>query len=130
MLFQFLCQSDTDLHTVDEAVAFVVAAEGADWIYDLIHLTERHAVHQFVQLVEGGLQLGVPFEQFLYRRLFRLLPIQGDSLCHVGLDDCGDIFHKTHLQKVFVMLPWKCQNCIMISRLIYIVACDSTSFFS
>ena len=57
MLFQFLCQPDADLHTVDEAGAFVVAAEGADWIYDLIHLPERHTVHQFVQLMEILLDL-------------------------------------------------------------------------
>ena len=37
---------------MDEAGAFVVTAEGADWIHDLIHLPERHAVHQLVQLVE------------------------------------------------------------------------------
>ena len=52
MLFQFLCQPDADLHAVDEAGAFMVTAEGADWIHDLIHLPERHAVHQLVQLVE------------------------------------------------------------------------------
>ena len=52
ILFQFLCQPDADLYTVDEAVAFVVTAEGADRIYDLIHLPERHAVHQLIQLME------------------------------------------------------------------------------
>ena len=57
MLFQFLCQPYPNLHTVDEAGAFVVTAEGADRIYDLIHLPQRHAVHQLVQLVEILLDL-------------------------------------------------------------------------
>lgn len=35
----------------------------------------------------------------------------GITVKYVGLDDCGDIFHKTHLQKVCVMLPWKWGNC-------------------
>ena len=52
LFLELLCQPDADLHTVDEAGAFVVTAEGADWIHDLIHLPERHAVHQLVQLVE------------------------------------------------------------------------------
>ena len=30
----------------------MVVAEGADWIHDLIHLPERHAIHQLIQLVE------------------------------------------------------------------------------
>ena len=30
----------------------MVTAEGADWIYDLIYLPERHAVHQLLQLVK------------------------------------------------------------------------------
>ena len=59
ILFQFLCQSDTDLHAVDEAGAFVVTAEGADWIHDLIHLPERHAIHQLVQLMEVLLDLAI-----------------------------------------------------------------------
>ena len=49
---KFLRQPDANLHTVDEAVAFVVAAESADWIYDLIHLPERHAIHQLIQFME------------------------------------------------------------------------------
>ena len=57
MLFQFLCQTHPHLHTVDEAVVFVVAAEGADWIYDLIYLPERHAIHQLLQLVKILLDL-------------------------------------------------------------------------
>lgn len=35
----------------------MVVAEGADWIYDLIHLPKWHAVHQLVQLVEILLDL-------------------------------------------------------------------------
>ena len=52
LFLELLCQPHPDLHTVDEAGAFMVAAEGADWIHDLIHLPERHTVHQFVQLKE------------------------------------------------------------------------------
>ena len=52
MLFQFFCQTHLKQHTVEEAVAFMVTAEDADRIYDPIHLPERHAVHQFVKLVE------------------------------------------------------------------------------
>ena len=57
ILFQFFCQTYPDLHAVDEAVAFMVTAEGADWIHDLIHLPKRHAVHQLVQFVETLLDL-------------------------------------------------------------------------
>ena len=57
ILFQFLCQSDTDLYTVDKAGAFVVTAEGADWIDNLIHLPERHAIHQLIQFMEILLDL-------------------------------------------------------------------------
>ena len=57
LFLEFLCQPDADLHTVDEAGAFVVTAEGADRIHDLIHLTQRHAVHQLVQPVEILLDL-------------------------------------------------------------------------
>ena len=35
----------------------MVTAEGADWIHDLIHLPQRHTVHQLVQLVEILLDL-------------------------------------------------------------------------
>ena len=42
ILFQLFCQPDTDLHAVDEAGAFVLPAEGTDWIHDLIHLPQRH----------------------------------------------------------------------------------------
>ena len=52
LFLELLCQPDADLHTVDEAGAFVVTAEGADRIDDLIHLPERHAVHQLIQLME------------------------------------------------------------------------------
>ena len=104
ILVQFFCQPHSDLHAVDEAGAFVVTAEGADRIHDLIHLPQWHAIHRFVQLLECVqeclVEFGVPLEQFFYQRLFRLLTLQGDSLCHMGLDSCGDIFHKTHLQEV------------------------------
>ena len=56
-IISFFCQPHPDLHAVDKAGAFVVTAEGADWIHDLIHLPERHAVHQLVQLVEILLDL-------------------------------------------------------------------------
>ena len=52
LFLELLCQPHSDLHTVDEAGAFVVTTEGADWIHDLIHLPERHAIHQLVQLME------------------------------------------------------------------------------
>ena len=57
LFLELLCQPDADLNAVNETRAFVVAAEGADWIYDLIHLPERHTVHQFVQLMEILLDL-------------------------------------------------------------------------
>ena len=57
MLFQFLCQPHPDLHAVDEAGAFVVAAEGADRIHDFVHLPERHAIHQLIQFMEILLDL-------------------------------------------------------------------------
>lgn len=50
--FQYLRQPDADLHAVDEAVAFVVTAESADWIDDPIHLPQRHTIHQPVEFVE------------------------------------------------------------------------------
>ena len=71
LFLEFLCQPYPDLHAVDEAGAFVVAAESADWIHDLIHLPERHAVHEFIQLVEILLDLvivhQVDFRQLLSR---------------------------------------------------------------
>lgn len=57
ILFQFFCQPHSDLHAVDEAGAFMVTAEGADWIHDLIHLPEWHAIHQLVQFMEVLLDL-------------------------------------------------------------------------
>ena len=57
MLFQFFCQPHSDLYAVDEAVAFMVTAEGGDWIHDFVHLPQRHAVHQLVQFVEILLDL-------------------------------------------------------------------------
>ena len=48
LFLELLCQPDANLHAVDEAGAFVVTAEGADWIHDLIHLPQRHAIHQLV----------------------------------------------------------------------------------
>ena len=59
LFLELLCQPDADLHTVDEAGAFVVTAEGADWIDDSVHLPQWHAVHQFVQFVEILLDLVV-----------------------------------------------------------------------
>lgn len=37
----------------------MVTAEGADRIHDLIHLPQRHTVHQFIQLVEILIDLNV-----------------------------------------------------------------------
>ena len=65
---KFLCQTHPNLHTVDEAGAFVVTTEGADWIHDLIHLPERHTVHQFVQIMEILLDL-VIIHQIDFRQL-------------------------------------------------------------
>ena len=62
----------------------MVTAEGADRIYDLIHLPQWYAIHRFVQLLECVqeclVEFGVPLEQFFCQRLFRLLTLQGDSL--------------------------------------------------
>ena len=57
LFLELLCQTYPDLHAVDAAGAFVVTAEGADWIHDLIHLPEWHAIHQLVQLMEVLLDL-------------------------------------------------------------------------
>ena len=49
----------------------MVVAEGADWIYDLIHLPQGHAIHQLIQFMEILLDLviihQVDFRQLLSR---------------------------------------------------------------
>ena len=48
----FLRQSDADFDTFLEAGFFVVAAEGTDWVNDLVHLPEGLAVHGCVEVIE------------------------------------------------------------------------------
>ena len=62
ILFQFFCKSYSHPHTLYEAGSLVVSAQGTDWVDDFIHLLERHAVHQRIEVIEVLLQLSVIHE--------------------------------------------------------------------
>ena len=50
--FQFLLHPHSDLDSLDEPGALVVAAEGADGVDDGIHLLQTHTVHGLIECLE------------------------------------------------------------------------------
>ena len=51
-LNQFVFQKDTYLDTLHKTSFLMVTAQLADRIDDLVHLPERHPIHQLIQFVE------------------------------------------------------------------------------
>ena len=59
LISQFCYQANTNLNSLHEASSLVIPAELTDWVDDLIHLPQGHAIHLPVQLVEVFLDLFV-----------------------------------------------------------------------
>ena len=52
LFHNFLSQSDAYLNAVDKAGLFMISAEGTDGIDDLVHVSQRHPIHEAVQFME------------------------------------------------------------------------------
>ena len=56
---QLTRQQHSDLHPMYKSRPLMLPAEEAHWVDDLIHLLQRHPVHQLVQLMKSILDLSV-----------------------------------------------------------------------
>ena len=89
----FLSQSNTYLNTVDKTGLLMIPAKGTDGIDDLVHVSQRHPIHEAVQFMEILLNLpaAAPLQVFIASVQERQNRLTIPQFQRVG----GDVLAKT-----------------------------------